>query len=866
MLKPFLIRDLDDDSQLVFDNSSSDLYNATDVSVGAQRRHRLVQLAAADYDELAYIHPQARLTYLDDDDGEIITVGSSLELSQRLDEPPSQTTDTDFPSTIHIFDINRRKSIADLWKRFECKERIAARESLDAEVAVDDLGNRATTSEPITSHEQRSQVEDEQANTAGNAASDSFLSAFETEMAKVMTESQRLENTSENNNTSSSRTAQPESTSSLPRDTTEAFASALRNLIEVTELISSGVKSKLPELERHLDNARRSLPSDITDSMRNAFSAFEEQVRAMASTINNLPEMIRRENGPGNARLFPEFPISHSAINGLRDMGAQLGGMGQTLLDVFESSVRNALPRQRDGLFSKFPFSEPNNHPTSVPHDVAGNSSSHHNDTTSGSATRSDNPPVSIPFGWHSTAVPDPVQGPSTSRSVPQTYPSQFPSSALSNHPLWGPGHWPCTPAYQLPASLFPPTPAPFPITPSRGASPQTQQARPEMPSWEPPSHESHPSRSLFIGNVGFNVTDRMIKDVFTSKGLQVDVNLPLDSRTSKHAGFGYLTFPSDAEATTGLRELQGAVIDGHCINLEYVDHSPITSLMPQETEASNPATASSPQTSGVVHRDTADDAPVHGDETNPSKEGNETVHDLLLAQTEARFPPVSQLDAHMLAEQSSQTRQPATLGEGWDTTLRGNAGPSHALPGSFPQDPHDAPTFEPSTETQPPHPSYHYRHRHNHPQPHPRRAAIVRLPEPHRRSFDPFEPQPGLRRRATERHSHRGGPHMGPLGPRHRASFHHLSQPDPASAPAQSLSTHEEPVPHPQLTQKAAKKQRKQRAIDECIAALAQIGYGSEVDGGNQRLAVYAAAAGGELADAIEMIEEERKAYEQRE
>jgi hypothetical protein len=78
MLKPFLIRDFEEDSQHpdIIEDTASDLYNATDVSVGPQRRHGLVQLAAEDYDEIAYIHPQARLTYLDEDDGETITVST----------------------------------------------------------------------------------------------------------------------------------------------------------------------------------------------------------------------------------------------------------------------------------------------------------------------------------------------------------------------------------------------------------------------------------------------------------------------------------------------------------------------------------------------------------------------------------------------------------------------------------------------------------------------------------------------------------------------------------------------------------------------------------------------------------------------
>lgn len=36
---------------------------------------RGVQISASDYDDLASNHPRARLTYLDDDDGDQITVG-----------------------------------------------------------------------------------------------------------------------------------------------------------------------------------------------------------------------------------------------------------------------------------------------------------------------------------------------------------------------------------------------------------------------------------------------------------------------------------------------------------------------------------------------------------------------------------------------------------------------------------------------------------------------------------------------------------------------------------------------------------------------------------------------------------------------
>ncbi|KAL4931228.1 uncharacterized protein BDV17DRAFT_23685 [Aspergillus undulatus] len=964
MLRPFLIRDLHEDSQLhdIIEDTASDLYNATDVSVGPQRRHGLVQLAAADYDEIAYTHPQARLTYLDEDDGDIITIGSSLELAQRLDEPPSQTTDT-FPATIHLFDIRRRQSITDLWKKFEYNEHASVRELTNTDVAIDSLEERATASQSQTSTKERSNVQHEQANTATDDTSESFLSAFETEMAKLMNESRRLDSNPEG--ASSSRATQAESIPNLPRETAEAFASALRSLMEVAESISSGVKARIPELERHLDNARRSLPGEITDSMRNAFLAFEAQVRAMATTINNIPESISRENGPGNSGLFSELPTPNGVFNGLREMSVQLGGLGQMLVDTIYESSRGAFPGQASNPFFNFPnLPESNNNLPAVPNNAREQSRPQH-DMTSGSG----NTPPTMPTsnaGSHETpgfqarpgSVPGSAPGSTLPRAGSQTYP-------IYNDIFGGAHRWSdIRPPFILHSS---PPPASAPTNPGPDASSQPQPSIPEHPA---PSLEPHSSRSLFIGNVGFNVTEKMVKDVFTSKGLRLEVNLPQDSRTNQHAGFGYLTFESGVEASLAMRALQGVIIDGHCINLEYIDHAPIMSLN-REPEESNAATGPSPQTSVVRHED-ADDALASAPDNTDPKPNRESVHDLL-AQTEARFPPVSQLDAHIVAGQSSkesqsttsQTRTVLNTGDARPTP-RESAGSSQ-LPGSFPQDVHDGPSetsrdFEQESPTlglsrrlnafqecflppvlPPSNPSptdttrvpedqrsfdasgsqprlshratecHSYQPIPTHRIPSPPRfrepngpQPLRRRPKPaerpscqpinHRQSprgviqpiypqplrrratehhsyqpiiphpplrgvVQPIEPQP-LRRRATERHSLRDSSHM---GPRHRASFHHLSQPTPEQAqPTAILGTHEE-EPASQQTRNEAKQQQRQRAMDECVSRLVEMGFGNEEDGGTQRLSVYAAAAKCDLFGAIDMIEEEREAYKQR-
>lgn len=73
MLKPFQIRDLH--VPIVEEN----LYDSsTESAVSEPRdgssRHGTIRLSAPEYDKIASNHPRARLTYMDDDDGEIITV------------------------------------------------------------------------------------------------------------------------------------------------------------------------------------------------------------------------------------------------------------------------------------------------------------------------------------------------------------------------------------------------------------------------------------------------------------------------------------------------------------------------------------------------------------------------------------------------------------------------------------------------------------------------------------------------------------------------------------------------------------------------------------------------------------------------
>lgn len=54
-------------------------------------------------------------------------------------------------------------------------------------------------------------------------------------------------------------------------------------------------------------------------------------------------------------------------------------------------------------------------------------------------------------------------------------------------------------------------------------------------------------------------------------------------------------------------------------------------------------------------------------------------------------------------------------------------------------------------------------------------------------------------------------------------------------------------------------------RKISDCIKQLKDLGFLKNERGSEERLAMYAQAAGGNLVEAIDMIDEERRAYNER-
>lgn len=456
-------------------------------------------------------------------------------------------------------------------------------------------------------------------------------------------------------------------------------------------------------------------------------------------------------------------------------------------------------------------------------------------------------------------------------------------------------------------------------------------------------------TKTLFVGNVGFGVSESMIRAVFASKGFLVNVHLPLDSRTRKHAGFGYLQFPSIEAAKAALDALQGTHIDGHAINLEFSDNPPISSLHTscrdhqassdvhssqslesnsnglssmdlliepslkdqskkgKERASSDPKktmTRNEPSPSNAAGPEASNSGDLHStsgisllDQDNRESDFVTRYPSLLSKSTKSshldsthdnlvdlspelemrRFPPVSQLEAHTLAKRDEMKATAASP----NTNINANGD----------KDTHKGyPSFSgaPKSCTQEDHidflvdrdlTSFEHGHRGL------RRSNTMMPVNPSARLTGPFDPlspvesggpSRSLRRSATQRQSLREPnfqtkvyPHHGGFRPNTssksgRQSDYSRSDSNRLRLPEAMQETQASPLSrHNKVLQ--SRVDERQRATDDCVATLLRLGYGGAADGGRSRITMYAEVAGGNVLEAIEMIEEERKAYEQR-
>lgn len=90
--------------------------------------------------------------------------------------------------------------------------------------------------------------------------------------------------------------------------------------------------------------------------------------------------------------------------------------------------------------------------------------------------------------------------------------------------------------------------------------------ARPERSSMP----QNPPSKTLFIGNMSFEMTDRDLNDLFRGIRNVIDVRVAIDRRTGQPRGFAHADFVDVKSAQDGMKELQGKETYGRKLRIDY--------------------------------------------------------------------------------------------------------------------------------------------------------------------------------------------------------------------------------------------------------------------------------------------------------
>lgn len=78
------------------------------------------------------------------------------------------------------------------------------------------------------------------------------------------------------------------------------------------------------------------------------------------------------------------------------------------------------------------------------------------------------------------------------------------------------------------------------------------------------------PSKTLFIGNMSFEMTDRDLNNLFRGIRNVIDVRVAIDRRTGQPRGFAHADFVDVKSAMEALKVLEGKETYGRKLRLDY--------------------------------------------------------------------------------------------------------------------------------------------------------------------------------------------------------------------------------------------------------------------------------------------------------
>src|SRR5690606_2913109 len=79
---------------------------------------------------------------------------------------------------------------------------------------------------------------------------------------------------------------------------------------------------------------------------------------------------------------------------------------------------------------------------------------------------------------------------------------------------------------------------------------------------------KENPGKTIYIGNLSYEMTEEQIFNKFRSFGKVKYVKLITDLKTKKSKGIAFVQMPKESEASRAIATLDGQVIDGRTVKV----------------------------------------------------------------------------------------------------------------------------------------------------------------------------------------------------------------------------------------------------------------------------------------------------------
>ncbi|KAK1437068.1 hypothetical protein QVD17_02853 [Tagetes erecta] len=81
-----------------------------------------------------------------------------------------------------------------------------------------------------------------------------------------------------------------------------------------------------------------------------------------------------------------------------------------------------------------------------------------------------------------------------------------------------------------------------------------------------------HSSGKLFVGGLSYDTNEPVLKEAFGQHGEIIEVKVICDHKSGKSKGYGFVHFISEDSASKALAEMDGRVLDGRNIRIQYAN------------------------------------------------------------------------------------------------------------------------------------------------------------------------------------------------------------------------------------------------------------------------------------------------------